>query len=140
MNFIEKLILAMLVVFGLALTSSLDAQTIVWDDRNIAVDDLGVNMEALIEGNLNGTYIDPATGDNVTSTFTGSLEAERNLSAVYFSYKYCMQAIDDAEDTEQGYLAWEARVDAEALRDTNGTYAQEVQNLKDHILSVISDQ
>ncbi len=121
MNFIEKLIVAMLVFFGLAFTTNLDAQTRVWDDRYEAVDDLGDEYNSLV-----------ANPNSYTA---------QEVALLMRAYWELMTEIDDAEDTEQGYLNAETKWDAEKdARDPNGDYDQDYQRLKDHLLDIISTQ
>lgn len=121
MNFIEKLIVALLVFFGLAFSTNLDAQTRVWDDRYEAVDDLGAEYNSLV-----------ANPNQYTA---------QEVALLMRAYWVLMQEIDNAEDTEQGYLNAKAAFDAErALRDPNGDFDVEAQRLDDHLLEIISTQ
>jgi len=117
MKLFKNVVVAMLVLFGLGMSVDAQAQTN-WVERYAAVDALGQEWLDLPDSNFD----------------------ENEKATLQRVYRELMQDIDDAEDTQEGYEAFEVKLDNEA--DLNGwtnDYAGEIQQVKDHLLSIITE-
>lgn len=117
MKLFKSAVVVVLVLFGLGMTVDLDAQTI-WKDRYEAVDDLGEEYNSL-------------------HTKVGQYDPQE-IATVMRAYPGLMGYIDDEEDTEEGWIAFETDLDDE-YNQRGGGYDNELQRLKDHLLSIITE-
>lgn len=117
MKLFKSAIIAVLVLFGLGMTVDLDAQT-QFKDRYQAVDDLGEELNSL--PSKVGQY-DP-----------------QEIAAVQRAYPALIGYIDDEEDTEAGWNAFEADAEAEYNRKGGG-FDNEYNRLREHLLSIITE-
>lgn len=99
------------------MTVDLDAQT-QFKDRYEAVDDLGEELNSL-------------------PTKVGQYDPQE-IAAVQRAYPELMSYIDEEEDTEEGWIAFETDLDNE-YNQRGGGYDADLQKLKDHLLSIIQE-